>query len=198
MQTVGVGLHKKLIAVLMTAFLAFGITGCDAKENSSSVVDSFEPVNIPEGGWTVESIAKTIRINGKELPEPFTCENLGEGYSLKIDDKGYIFLYYKNKCVAQTLYKEESKDIDNSKELFMISVIDGLCKDKNFISFNGIHLGSTRAEAERALGKPTVEYESEYSILWNFSVNGTDDEKNYLVLVFEPDEKLSVIAFYFM
>ena len=99
----------KLISVLTAAVLLCGITGCANSEDLGSVTedssDVFEPLPVPVGGWTVESLSKTIRINGRELPEPFTCEGLGEGYNIKIDN-GYPFLYFNKKCIAQVRYRD--------------------------------------------------------------------------------------------
>lgn len=195
------GWFAKPISVLLAALLLCGTTGCNGDNKPDSITDSpsevFDPVPVPEDGWTAESLSKTIRINGKALPEPFTCEGLGDGYKLK-NDNGYMFLYFNNKYAAQVRFKDQSRDVDNSKEMDMIAVSNDRCKDKSFVAINGIHIGSTRAEAESALGKPTVEYELEKNILWDFSESGYDDEEYFLVLHFDgSDDAISIIAFYF-
>ena len=86
--------YIKPFAMLLAAVLMCGVTGCSKNEGVSdsesssgdsqnisadNSIEDFEPVPVAEGGWTVESPAKTIRINGLVLPEPLTDENSGGG-----------------------------------------------------------------------------------------------------------------------
>ena len=148
----GVGLHKKLIAVLLTAFLAFGITGCDTKEDSNSAVDSFEPVNVPEGGWTVESLAKTIRINGTVIPEQFTVENLGEKYDVELTSNGRGgSLRFEGKDIAVVAFSEEDEENDYRKRrITHLLLNDPSIAD--IISVNGIKIGLSSDEVKKNLG----------------------------------------------
>ena len=162
----GVGLHKKLIAVLLTAFLAFGITGCDAKEDSNSVVDSFEPVNVPECGWTVESLAKTIRVDGNPIDYPFIINNLGKEFKTNEEDT-QIFdsgtastILYKNDIPILTI---EFQNITSYSQIgsakpsgFSTYYVDyNSIEDINkVVSINGIQIGASKSDIESAFGQP--------------------------------------------
>lgn len=204
--------YIKPFALLLAAVLLCGLTGCNKNGTSSSEsslgdsqnisadnsIEDFEPVPVPDGGWTAESLAKTIRINGKELPQPFTCESLGDGYEIKSENIG-VFLYYNGKYISQVRFKDRSDEVDNSKELDMICIAKEQCED-NSVTINGVRIGSTRAEAERFLGKPTVEFESSGTIVWDYVQEGGDYENGdaFLVLYFNhTDDELSIIGFYF-
>lgn len=204
--------YIKPFAVLLAAVLLCGVSGCSKNEgeiskqesslgdsqniSSDNSIEDFEPVPVPEGGWKVESLAKTIRINGEPLPEPFTVDNLGEGYEVKIDN-GYLFLYYNDKWVCQVRYIDKSGEADNAKELDSIGIFAELCEDNDFITFNGIHIGSTLSDVESALGRPTVEFETTDIFLWDFSEAGYDDENYFFVIwIDKSNETVSTIAFY--
>ena len=80
----------------------------------------------------------------------------------------------------------------------MIAVFKETHEDGSLVMINGVRLGSTREEAEMALGKPMVEYELEDRFIWDFSENDYDDEEYFLVLTFDKsDNTIMLIAFYF-
>lgn len=88
--------HKRIL-IIGVLLLSLTFTGCQrgvvtSDSNINSLVsqsvsetsneEPYKTVAVPEGGWTVEELAKTIRINGKPVEIPFTVESLGEDYQL--------------------------------------------------------------------------------------------------------------------
>lgn len=81
-------INEKNFSVLLCAtMLMCSATGCEADNNSS--IDSkveqsqsieYETIEPPEAGWTVESIASTIRLCDKPIELPFTVGSLGEEF----------------------------------------------------------------------------------------------------------------------
>ena len=61
---------KKLLSLILCGAMLLTLTACDSKGNSSdnSIVQNFDPVPVPEGGWTVEELVKTVYIDGKPIP----------------------------------------------------------------------------------------------------------------------------------
>ena len=187
---------KKLLSLILCGAMLLTLTACDSKGNSSdnSIVQNFDPVPVPEGGWTMEALAKTICINGKAISNPLTIDSLGEGYSFVEDP--YPYLQYNGEKIALIRFENDSTNNDNiMKKVFMISVSNGLDNPTD-ISINGITFGSTQAEAELALGKPSVEEVSGDTLTWIFFEEGKDEDSNFLVLWIE-DGKISYFAFRF-
>ena len=143
----------KLFVVLLAAVLLCGLTGCDSNISvldGSSIV--FEPVPVPEDGWTAESLAKTIRINGKELPEPFTAKNLGSGYKIGATSTngGGGYLRYKNRDIAFVAFSDDAEGNKNGREIKHMALNDPSAA--GMITFNGIGLGSSIDEVKNNLG----------------------------------------------
>lgn len=204
--------YIKPVSALLAAVLLCGLTGCSKNENPDSIsdgsisdnsIEDFKPVPVPKGGWKVESLAKTVRINGKPLPEPFTVDNLGEGYKLE-QYNSYNFIFINNNPVVLVRFKDDSLNPDSSKEIDMLSSaddygMDGYGADCG-VSVNGIHIGSVYTEAQSALGKPTVERDLTDFIVWDFYIGNDEDnnENRFLSLNFNrSDNKVSLITFYF-
>ena len=212
--------YIKPFAVLLAAVLLCGMSGCSKNEgeiskqesssgdsqniSSDNSIEDFEPVPVPEGGWKVESLAKTIRINGEPLPKPLTGENLGDGYKLE-QYNSYNFIFINNTPVVLVRFKDGTLNPDNSKEIDMLSSSDDYSIDGNRadcgVSVNGIHVGSVYSEAQSALGKPTVERDLTDFIVWDFYIGNDEDDNNdnrFLSLNFDrSDNKVSLITFYF-
>lgn len=107
---------KKLLVMPVVA-ISILMVGCQkdvgssntASTSSQVVLESmdnninYETVPVPEGGWTVEELAKTIRINGKPVEIPFTVESLGEDYQL--DDNSSSWDENKKTLTSSLLYK---------------------------------------------------------------------------------------------
>ena len=81
---------KKLISLALVSTMLLTFTACDNKENpdisNNFSLEIFEPIPVPEGGWTIETAAGVFCIDGKPIPYPLTVESLGKEYSIKKAD----------------------------------------------------------------------------------------------------------------
>lgn len=189
---------KKIVAI-GAIVLALFLSGCqpssdESMQNSTTsqttsqtatLNSAYEATPIPEGGWTVEELAKTIRINGKPVEIPFTIDGLGENY--KINDK-YTFwkddettvtitvMYHNIDFMVAYITDIENKDINTltSKDItrFTINDIAFNSEALKIISINGIVVSSTKEEVIYALGEPNMISGS--SLIYN---DATDESK---------------------
>ena len=171
---------KKLL-VMPLVVLSILMVGCQkdvgssntASTSSQVVLESmdnninYETVPVPEGGWTVEELAKTIRINGKPVEIPFTVESLGEDYQL--DDNSSSWDENKKTLTSSLLYKGDpfmtvyisnvqSSNLNAAKslEVVRLGVLNSDNIDLNEITIiNGIHIGSTDEYVKAVLGEPS-------------------------------------------
>ena len=170
---------KRLLVMSMVA-LSILMVGCQNDKNSSdkastssqSVSESIdintyhETAPVPEEGWTAETLNKTIYINGKNVPFPFTIQDLGEGFEWSPEE----FVLYETNNIAGNLI------LYNGQE-FATAFVDATNKDKlaeskiksllntakgmNLLYINGVTIGSTAHQVIDALGEPTEVYDPE-------------------------------------
>ena len=161
--------YIKPFAALLTAVMLLGLAGCDKSENPVSVpksssgdsqnissdrpIEDFKPVPVPEGGWTVESLAKTIRINGEPLPEPFTVDNLGEKYTVELtsNGKGGNLRFEKRDIAVIVFSKEDESNDYRNREITHLLLNDPVAAD--IITVNGVGIGSSSDDVRKNLGK---------------------------------------------
>lgn len=153
-----------LSAVLMTA-------GCAQEDKApesaaAQSIAEFEPMPVPEGGWTYEEVAKTVYINGKQISFPFTVESLGEGYSIKkktteVEGTGDVWttLYYKKTPVCSLCYDDlNSPDDLESKNVSRIGIVDVDNFDNEcsyeMVKVNGIELFADSSVVKDLFGEP--------------------------------------------
>lgn len=150
------GWFTKPVSVLLAAFLLCGTTACNGNNNSGSITDSssevFDPVPVPEDGWTVESLSKTIRINGKALPEPFTVENLVKEYNVKLSSTGNVGnLRFGNKDIAVVILSKDEEGDYQERTITHMLLNDPAVAD--IITVNGVGIGSSSDEIKNNLGE---------------------------------------------
>ena len=176
----------KRSAVVLTAIMMMYASGCAnseknenadkadkiEKSNSSAVTTTVastvsmpEPIPVPEGGWTDETIKDVIYINGKNLQLPCTIDDLGDGFEIvpdkeadkELEEKGsatYKLNYYGYN-VGQ-LYKNESDKI--------LSIYFEACESETScnvradypdipFSINGLTIGTTSSEIKEIMGE---------------------------------------------
>ena len=189
---------KKLLSLILCGAMLLTLTACDSKGNSSdnSIVQPFDPVPVPEGGWTMEALAKTICFNGTPIQIPLTVESLGKEYQLKYDSK-VPFIMQKRDKVAMIHFDENSTEKKNTlKPITLInsSNVSDELKYNNALSVNGIRLGSTRDEARIAFGEPPYD---ESGIVWVYFEDGKTEDDNFMTLWFDNNDKVSWICFRF-
>jgi hypothetical protein len=145
-------------------------------ETSISETVQFEPVPVPEGGWTGEELARTIRLNGVLIELPFTVESLGEQYRLQEDGEGMSWnesdqrlattLIYEDTHVAGVIihgFEGLNFDIARTLEVESLFTIFGFEGEEialhdeeaaTFFTINGVSRSTTRERIYAALGEP--------------------------------------------
>ncbi len=162
------GWYLRLISILLlTAFFVCGTTGCVSNGNPSAVVDNFDPVPVPEGGWTIESIVRTICIDEKPIKFPFTINSLGKEFRTNKEDTQIFesgaastILYMDGMPIFTIEFQNITSynQIESTKPLGFSSYY----KDSNnieenvrkVVSINGIQLGASKSDIESAFGHP--------------------------------------------
>lgn len=166
---------KKFFSVLLfTTMLMCSATGCGADNKSS--VDSkveqsqsieYETIEPPESGWTVESIASTIRLCGKPIELPFTVGSLGEEFELK-NNTG-IVTYTGHESFLTSFVKTEKSDDLYSKTVRKISSCEYYSDDdfQNSFIINGVGIGSNKESVISALGQPDFQTDTAFEYYSN-------------------------------
>lgn len=183
-----------LLPILMAVLLA---SGCAKSDNSKGQADKtsyeqsmaeFEPLPIPEGGWTYEEVAKTVYINGKQISYPFTVESLGEGYYLKkkttdnAEGEVATTLYYNKTPVCLLVYEyvESTRHIER-EPVDLIYIVDTDYWENEcayeMIKANGVGISDDISAAKEVYGKP--DFESESGNFCFYNCPGTENSSIY-------------------
>ena len=157
---------KKALCAVMTLVMLFVLTACKS------------------GGKPDEL---TIELNGVTVSAPLTVEKLGSDYSL--DRSGYA-ITYKGEPVAGVIFDENSTESDNRKKniIELLSTTNGGAKS---VSVNGIITGSAQSEVLKAIGEPWIKEET--LDMWVYHEDGKPTNDNYLLIMFDKDNRVSKI-----
>jgi hypothetical protein len=206
---------KKLLVMPVVA-LSILMVGCQkdvgssntASTSSQVVLESmdnninYETVPVPEGGWTVEELAKTIRINGKPIEMPFTINSLGADYQFDENvsswdnKKGTLTssLLYNNQPFATVMiYNAENGDFESSRLLDVVKIGVVSSDDNNLnkmFCINSVTINTKCEDVKLALGEPTKIDGS----VWTYTDKKTNDNA---ITLWIDDEKNTVKAVYF-
>lgn len=174
--------YIKPVYLLLAAVLLCGMAGCSKNEgvsdSESSSGDSqnisinnsikdFEPVPVPEGGWTIETITGTVCIDGKPIEYPFTIGSLDKEFKTNKDDTQI----FESGAASTILYKDDIpiltvefqnitnyNQINSTKPSGFSSYYEDSSSIKEdvskIVSINGIQLGASKSEIESAFGTP--------------------------------------------
>ncbi len=163
-------MKKKIFSVLLgITMLMSSAVGCGSNDRSStdSTVDQsqsmeYETITPPEDGWTVESIASTIRLCGQPIELPFTVGSLGEGFEFK-NNTG-IVTYSGHESFLTSFVETEKGDDLYSKTIRKLSSCEYYSDDdfQNSFTINGIGVGSNRESVIAALGQPDIQTDTAY------------------------------------
>lgn len=157
---------KKALCAVMTLVMLFVLTACKS------------------GGKPDEL---TVTLNGVTVKAPLTVEKLGSDYSL--DRSGYA-ITYKGEPVAGVIFDENSTESDNRKKniIELLSTTNGGAKS---VSVNGIITGSAQSEVLKAIGEPWIKEET--LDMWVYHEDGKPTNDNYLLIMFDKDNRVSKI-----
>lgn len=180
-------MNKRVITLLLPLILTLSVTSCENtseiknscsntfqsseiseqnKETAQSVPDlpEIEPVSIPEGGWTEESLKSVIYINGNQIPFPCTINDLGEGFEWDVDDfsvfhedkpSGVSIMYNGEQFAIANVDAKNESELDNSRITAIAYTYEGI----SLLNINGIIKGSSYDDVKKRLGGIDVEYE---------------------------------------
>ena len=191
-------MKKRLLCLTTAVILACSMAGCGDVKDDSSAVDStaaaavntesvetppelpeIEPVPVPEGGWTEETIQDVIYINGNNVHLPCKFEEFGHGFEISIDEytniheeHNYIFTPFKyNNIMIGTMNVANCTDYDSLKSGDVVcftcdsDILEDGSDNRVPISINGVSLGSSKEDVEKYLGFEMTEVvkDSDYS-----------------------------------
>lgn len=171
-------MKKKIFGVLLcTTMLICSAAGCKADEKSSndSTVEQsqsieYEIIEPPESGWTVETVASTIRLCGKPIELPFTVDSLGEGFKF-IDNTGNsgCVSYNGHESFLTAFVKTEKSDDPYKKTVRKISNCEYYSDDdfQNSFTINGVGIGSNKELVIAALGQPDFQTDTAFEYYSN-------------------------------
>lgn len=168
-------MKKKMFGVLLcTTMLICSVAGCKADEkssNDSTVKQSqsieYKTIEPPESGWTIETVASTIRLCGKPIELPFTVDSLGEGFEF-IDNTGCVSYNGHDAFIAAFINNDKSGDL-YSTPIRKIGSSEYYSDDnfQNCFIINGIGISSSRDEVIAAFGEPDFQDDTAYEYYSN-------------------------------
>lgn len=180
-------MNKRIIALLSALILMLSVTGCgdvsepidsggntvqssgmseEKKETAESVPDmpEIEPIPIPEGGWTEESLKSIIYINGNQIPFPCTINDLGEGFEWDVDDfsvfhedkpSGVSIMYNGEQFAIAYVDAKNESELSNGRITAITYTYEGF----SLLNINGITKGSSYDDVKKRLGGMDDEFE---------------------------------------
>lgn len=129
-------------------------------QSTASTVSMPDPVPVPEGGWTDETIKDVIYINGKNLELPCTIDDLGDGFEIEPNEEadkeiekgraGIYHLNYCGNCIGLVGMRESNKIY-----LLHLDTFDSPIENYPDIPFsiNGVTIGTPISECREIMGK---------------------------------------------
>ena len=169
-------MKKTILMLICSAILICPLAGCSvgasssqdsaAVQSSEKNLTDFEPIAVPENGWTEETISAVTYINGEKHGFPLRLDDFGDGFSLqtsggsflKKGDKNTVGICYNGKnCGLITVKGDCDENTIGQKDIVSItfslgSDLDPDAPDVFPISINGVTIGSTYDELVEKLG----------------------------------------------
>lgn len=168
-------------AIVLTAIMMMCASGCanseknenadksdkTEKSNSSVVTTTVantvsmpEPIPVPEGGWTDETIKDVIYINGKNLQFPCTIDDLGDGFEIELNEEADKEMKEDGSAVYHLNYCGDFVGFVGMRESDKIYLLDFDAFDspiENYpdipFSVNGVTIGTPISEVREIMGK---------------------------------------------
>lgn len=163
-------MKKKFFSILLCiTMLTCSAAGCksdnkssnDSKAEQSQSIE-YETIAPPEGGWTAETVASTIRLCGKPIELPFTVGSLGDGFEFE-GDTGCVLYKGHPAFVAAFINNDKSGD-RFSTTVRKIANLEFYSDDdfQNCFIINGIGISSSREEVIAAFGEPDFQTDTAF------------------------------------
>lgn len=167
-------MKRKILAFLCITVVMSFAAGCKSDKKSSvdpkveqSQSIEYETIDPPEDGWTVESIASTIRLCGKPIELPFTVSSLGEGFEF-VDNTGCVLYNGHPAFVAAFINNDKSGDL-YSTPIRKIGNSEYYSDEdfRNYFIINGVGIGSSKEDVIAAFGQPDFQTDTAYEYYSN-------------------------------
>lgn len=221
---------KTYVAMLCAAVLTCAAVGCgdkdtgaessvtitisaEAKEKLQAAID-IQPTEVPENGWTDETLVDVMYINGEKAHFPCSLDDFGEGFDSIKGDPQYFQLnddgsvnaglnfYGDYVGVCRVLDCDNADDVCTSQ----LKVISFSCDESDSehcpeiypISINGVTIGTTYDEVVEKLGLAPIsdDFDPYKNDFGNFAlsedtenfriiINGTNFKVNYILISIE-------------
>lgn len=224
---------KKHIAILCAAILAAAAVGCgnknsgaessvtitiseEAKEKLQAAID-IQPSEVPEGGWTDETLVDVMYINGEKTHFPSCLDDFGEGFDaikgnpqyFKLNNDGSVnagLNFYGDFVGVCSVLDCENADTVCTSRLKAISFSYDESDTENYpeiypISINGVTIGSTYDDVVEKLGLAPVSddfdpYKNDFGNFaltvstenFNLIINGSDFTVNYILISIKENQ----------
>ncbi len=160
---------KKLCIGILALTLAGGLSACTAYEDTLPVPESYQTAVRPADGWSGETLAPLIYVNGQQLEYPCSLQTFGSKYSYSKYFTEYNPMYDHISTSLTRLDKYVAyvsfDSITDADELTMDTPIASISfweedLGENFV-FNGLTFDSTPDDIREALGEPDYENRSD-------------------------------------
>lgn len=170
-------MKRKILAFLCITVLMNFAAGCKSDKKSSvdptveqSQTTEYKAIAPPEGGWTAETVASTIRLCGKPIELPFTVGSLGEGFEF-VDNTGCVLYNGHPAFIASFINNDKSGD-RYSTTVRRLGTYEQLSDEnfQNYFVINGVGIGSSKEDVVAAFGEPDFQGDS------NFEYNADHDD----------------------
>lgn len=177
-------MKKKILAFLCITVVMSFAAGCKSDKKSSvdptveqSQTIEYKAIAPPEGGWTAETVASTIRLCGKPIELPFTVSSLGEGFEF-VNNTGCVLYNGHPAFVAAFINNDKSGDL-YSTTVRRLGTFERYSDEdfKNYFVINGVGIGSSKEEVISAFGEP--DFQNDWKFEYNADhENSENSEKN--------------------
>lgn len=187
---------KRAAALLVTAAMLCGLTGCGKNEtgrsavSSSSMTSDDKPLNSATVSTsfdppTVAKAVPTIKIGDETITLPVKCKDLkhihGDKLVMPLDNQiGATGLFYDDERIGQLYIEDyENEDDYSEKNIVCLNIYDSWLSGTSVdqIYYMGLSFDSSKDDVIKTLGEPdeTRGDEDEYSLYLIYSLDSFKD-----------------------
>lgn len=173
---------KKIIKLMFSVAVLSALAGCLEYEPGTERITAPLVTEVPQGGWTEETLTAVCSIDGVPLTQPVTLRDFGMDYRYELP--------YGTKSLTDPNYPDEMPwcTLEGPAEGYIVqfprgTLTETLNADTPILSFNayrygtersfyvnGITYGCTEQEAIAALGEPQYRHEGKTADGESFAV----------------------------
>lgn len=170
-------MKRRILSLFLCSVILSGtVSGCVTEKATTDSLPSsltvekateYKTIKLPKDGWTIETIAPTIRLCGKSIELPFTIGSLGEDF--KFRDNTGIVTYSGHEAFITAFKENENIDDPYSKTIRKIASCEYYNDDnfQNSFTINGIGIGSDKESVIAAFGQPDFQTDTSFEYYSN-------------------------------